>query len=406
MTTPTSKYRLPAKVVQPVQTLQAFFQKFSNDWAMTFAAALAYSLLMAVLPIALALFSILGFILGESQTSNLMKSIVELLPGLSSQQQAIENQLNNLANQASLLALLAVLLAVFGGSRLFLAIENCLSIVYRVRPRTMLRQNIMAIFMMLIFIILVPIMFLAAILPGLLMDIVGNYPLLQQIPFFSWLVSNAVTTYLIGFLGGLLAAFLLFAAIYLFVPNQRIRLKNTLPGALVAALATVLFLTIIFPFYTTNFMGNYAGQAGFVVILLVFFYYFAVILIFGAEVNAFFFEKIQPIPNDLATFVTTMAGKLNQDIPTNEGSPHTNPKPTEDAHDANVSAIRIQEKEIQKQNHRRQPGIVDRIRGKNQQKTTQVTSRKGNLPMTLLQVALGSLLAMLVQLFQARKRDG
>jgi uncharacterized BrkB/YihY/UPF0761 family membrane protein len=62
-------------------------------------------------------------------------------------------------------------------------------------------------------------------------------------------------------------------------------------------------------------MKNYVGQAGFAVILLVFFYYFAIILILGAEINAFFLEKVCPLPNDLVTFVSTMANKLNRDIP-------------------------------------------------------------------------------------------
>ncbi|GCE16403.1 hypothetical protein [Dictyobacter kobayashii] len=43
--------------------LQQFFRKFSNDWAMTFSGALAYSLLTAMLPIAIALVAILGFVL-------------------------------------------------------------------------------------------------------------------------------------------------------------------------------------------------------------------------------------------------------------------------------------------------------------------------------------------------------
>ncbi len=35
------------------------------------------------------------------------------------------------------------------------------------------------------------------------------------------------------------------------------------------------------------------------------------------------------MPNDLATFVSTMAGRLNEDIPTDEAQAHVDTKPTE-----------------------------------------------------------------------------
>ncbi|HWS83548.1 MAG TPA: YihY/virulence factor BrkB family protein [Ktedonobacteraceae bacterium] len=317
------------KAQEILALLQAFFTKFANDWSMTFAAALAYSLLTAVVPIVIALISILGFILGPSQIRESMQIVTNILPALASQQGAIRQGLHQLANQAGFLALIAVLLALFGGSRLFVGLEGFLDIVYRVRPRPFIPQNIMAISMMLLFIILVPIMFFATTLPSFILQLVYAVPTLKTLPFISVITNNPVTTYLTGAQGGLIAAFILFAAIYIVVPNQRISLRHSWLGALVSAIALELFITIVFPFYAAYFMKNYVGQAGFAVILLVFFYYFAVILILGAEINAFFLEKVRPLPNDLATFVSTMAGKLNRDIPETESPSHVDPYPTD-----------------------------------------------------------------------------
>ena len=303
------------KAQEKLAPLQEFFTKFNNDWSMTFAAALAYSLLTAVVPIVIALFSILGFALGPRQIHDILQTITKILPALSSQQDVIQHSLNQLSSQAGFLALIAVLLALFGGSRLFVGLEGFLDIVYRVRPRTFIPQNIMAIIMMLLFIILVPVMFFAATLPSFILQLVYVVPMLKKFSFISVITTNPVTTYLAGALGGLLAAFILFIAIYIVVPNQRINLRHSWLGALVSAISLELFITIVFPFYTTYFMKNYVGQAGFAVILLVFFYYFAIILILGAEINAFFLEKVCPLPNDLVTFVSTMANKLNRDIP-------------------------------------------------------------------------------------------
>jgi YihY family inner membrane protein len=312
--------------------LQTFLTKFSNDWSMNFSGMLAYNLLTAILPIAIALFGILGLILGGDHNivqENLLKQIPSLFPG--SSQGAIkgllEGAISQLQKDGGILVIIAILLAFFGGSRLFINIEGCLDIVYRVRPRTIVRQNIMAFLMLLLFIILVPIMFLASTAPAFILSFLNSQPQLKVIPFFSVFASSYITTYSVGIFSSLLASFILFEAMYFIIPNQKISWSNSWKGAIVASILLVLFLQL-FPFYTANFLKGYSGAIGLAVIILLFFYYFAVILILGAEVNAFFFEHIQPLPNDLATFVSTMAGKLNKDRPEIESEHHIDPQPT------------------------------------------------------------------------------
>lgn len=98
--------------------------------------------------------------------------------------------------------------------------------------------------------------------------------------------------------------------------------------AAVAAVALQIYL-LLFPLYASHFLRGVAGAVGLTAILIVFFYYFALILLLGAEVNAFFAEGVRPIPNDLATFVSTMAGKLNEDIPADEAQAHVDTRPTD-----------------------------------------------------------------------------
>jgi hypothetical protein len=182
----------------------------------------------------------------------------------------------------------------------------------------MIRQNLMAIGMLLVFIILVPIMVFAGSIPALAFSLLQNTPLGR----------NALLASAAGFLGGLIASFILFEFIYVVVPNLHIRLRHGWLGAAVAAVALQIYL-LLFPLYASHFLNGLAGAIGLAAILIVFFYYFAVILILGAEINAFFAEGVRPIPNDLATFVSTMAGRLNEDIPEDEAEAHVNPKPTE-----------------------------------------------------------------------------
>jgi uncharacterized BrkB/YihY/UPF0761 family membrane protein len=192
----------------------------------------------------------------------------------------------------------------------------------------------MAIGMMLVFIILVPIMVFAASIPTL------AFSFLQNTPAGHLSVLASVT----GILGGLISSFILFEVIFVVVPNLHISLRHGWLGALVAAVALQLYLAL-FPVYVAHSLRGPAAAVGLALILLVFFYYFGVILFLGAEINAFFLEGVRPLPADLATFVSTTAGKLNEDIPADEGQTTVDAKPTDQAHEEHTVEFVTQTKE-------------------------------------------------------------
>ena len=74
-----------------------------------------------------------------------------------------------------------------------------------------------------------------------------------------------------------------------------------------------LFL-VLFPIYATLFLNNYIGQVGFVLILLLFFYIFMLILLLGAEINAFFAEGIRVPQSDLITEASREGYRINREL--------------------------------------------------------------------------------------------
>jgi YihY family inner membrane protein len=323
-----SKKGVVSGIKEEAKPVQQFATKFTNDWSMNLSAALAYNLMLATVPIFIVLLSVLGFVLGflgPNATNSVFASITKVLPPQVNGGQIIQGARNQLQQSSGILGIIGILSALFLGSRLFVLLETFFSIVYRVRPRSFIRQNLMALGMMVLFLILVPIMVLASYIPTLAITFLRATPLGQ----------NPVLITILSLLGGVLASFLFFESIYVVVPNLRIRLRNGWIGAIVAAIALQFYL-YLFPIYASNILKNAAGAVGFAVILLVFFYYFAVLLFLGAEINAFFAEKVRPLPNDLATFVSTMAGRVNKDIPADEGQDHVNTKPTEQADKGHV----------------------------------------------------------------------
>src|SRR5256884_4268821 len=217
-------------VEKEVKPLQALLRKFSNDWSMTLSAALAYNILLATFPILVALLAILGLLLGafgQNASGLVLQALTNALPKEINAAGIVRGAGQNLARSSGVLSIIAVLAAIFGGSRLFILLETCFCIIYRVRPRTMIRQNLMAIGMLLVFIILVPIMVFAGSIPALAFSLLQNTPI----------GSNALLASAAGFLGGLIASFILFEFIYVVVPNQHIRLRHGWLGAAVAAVA-------------------------------------------------------------------------------------------------------------------------------------------------------------------------
>jgi YihY family inner membrane protein len=406
---PFTSKKFVGNVQREVKPLQVFLTKFSNDWSMTFASTLAYSLLTAMLPIAVAIFGILGLILGGNSalTHNMAQQLAQIVPtqnpgGASATQQAIALALQQLNKNAGFLVVIAILLAIFGGSRLFVSVEGCLDIIYRVRPRTMIRQNLMAFGMLLLFVALVPIMVFVSATPTIILGFLNSNPTLKSIPFFFAVASSPVVAYLAAILTSVLVGFILFEAIYFIVPNQRISWRNSWHGALVAAIALELFL-ILFPLYMRYSLGNYTGQVGFAVILLLFFYYFAVILMLGAEVNAFFREGVLPLPNDLATFVSTMAGKLNRDIPETEAAAHVETKPTDLADKGHVAEVRQQEEQITRENLAKQRHITTIKNLFKKSKARKISEIRPSRLWTIIEVITGSLLAFLIEWLRLRR---
>ncbi|CAF0761756.1 unnamed protein product [Rotaria sp. Silwood1] len=278
--------------------VRRFIRKFTNDWSMDFSAMLAYNLLITLLPIAVALFGITGLVLKNYPDiqNEVKEKIIHFFPADNTTQsgikQVVDLAFDRLSKDAGLILAIGIFFALFGASRLFIAIDKCMTIVYRLPQRTFLRQNLLAFGMLFLFIIIIPIMLAASSAPAALISIIPGG-------------GGRFGTFLAGMIFSLIFGFIFFESIYWFIPNKKMSFKVTWCGALVAACTLEIFI-ILFPLYVRKFMGNYAGQIGFAVILLLFFFYFATILILGAQINAFFFEHYKPLIDGLGTYISRM----------------------------------------------------------------------------------------------------
>jgi len=287
-----------------LQPFVAFWTKFTNDWAWNNAAGLAYNLILAVFPIIITLLSVLGFFLSTLDSGAYQSALDKITSASSALREAkpiVAAAFQQVRKDAGLLGVIAVVLALFNGSRLFIFMEGCLDIIYHVRPRSFLAQNLMSIVMLLLFVVIFPIAVVASAAPTFV------FSLLQKTTLGQMPGSNFVFG-LGGMLGGLIAWYLLFQVIYIVVPNQKISFRESWLGAVVAAVLLEIYLAL-FPPFVAHFLGIFAGTLG-LLILLIFFDYFALILFLGAEVNAFFAQGVRETPQDLVTMIHTMTNHL------------------------------------------------------------------------------------------------
>ena len=278
--------------------MRNFVTKINNDWVLSFASGIAFNLFISLIPIIIALISLAGFIYGGLDPhvkQDLIRHIQNAAPPPIPSKVIVSMSLNSLNKSAGLLGIISIFIAVFAGSGLFISMEGYFDIIYHRPPRGFIQQYMMAIGMIFLFAMLTPLVIVVDSLPALVYSILQTTPL-SRIP------GNGFLFDMLAVFSGLFVSWALMEVIYLIVPNQHISFRNSWFGALLAAVALQIYLAL-FPFYVTHFLNSYTGAIGFAVILMFFFYYFAVILLIGAEVNAFFAQDIRALPDNLAGMV-------------------------------------------------------------------------------------------------------
>jgi YihY family inner membrane protein len=296
-----------------------FWLRLNFDWVFNFTGMLAFGLLGSLFPIAITLISVLGFVLGrlDPQTQHiLIRSIQRALPSNVSPT-VVSGVYARLATQSGLIGLVGLLGSFYFGSRLFMGMENAFDVIYRLRTRNPVRQNIMAFSMVVVLIILTPIMIGVSTIPS----IVAHSGIYRALP---GPLHSPVGASVISALTGVAVAFILFEIIYVVVPNRHMQWAKVWPGALAAAIA-VEVANIAFPIYVARFIrpSSYGAVAGTILVFIIYFYVFALILLIGAELNARL-EGQATAKADIATLLAHFDPEKEQRAPMEPlaGRPH------------------------------------------------------------------------------------
>jgi YihY family inner membrane protein len=278
-----------------IKRVQAFWAKFSNDWCMNLAGLLAYNFLTAIFPLLLGILALAALIAPPAIIDRLATTLNAALPPALTGQAHINfaTILTNFRHASGLTALVSLVGLLWTGANLFGCMENCFSIIFRTRDRSIVKQKLMALVMIVLFAILAPLSVFAATISGSFNALAGAA---GAIPGLGLLVAVG------GYLLGVLFAFLLFETIYLVVPNLRIEWKDTWRGALLAAVLFEL-VNLVFPLYVKTQHGQFGQFALLLAILTFWFWVLSLILLLGAELNSFAALGQRALGGDLPTML-------------------------------------------------------------------------------------------------------
>jgi membrane protein len=253
---------------------------WSDDYAPSMGAALAYYTLFSIAPLIMIVISIAGVVFGREAAQG---EIVGQLQGLMGDEgaQAIEALLAsaNEDGRGAIAGALSFLLLAFGATTVFGELQDAFDRIWRVpvKPRAsglwnLLRARVLSFGMMLgiAFLLMVSLVFSAGIAA------LGNW-------FGPMLDIGEALMHVINFVVSFVLITVLFAMIYKIMPRAKVEWRDVWVGSVVTSLLFAIGKLLIGLYIGKSGVASGFGAAGSLIVLLIWVYYSAQIFLVGAE---------------------------------------------------------------------------------------------------------------------------
>lgn len=252
-----------------------------KDKVTAIGAQLSYYLILSIFPFLIFFLNILSFT--PLAREDVLQSIVSVLP-TSTQNTIISLVMETVENSSETLLSLSALTGIWAASKGLLALIRAINNAYGVEEkRSYIQLRLLAVVFTLALLILLTIVLLTLVFGGLIGEkIVGVLGLTLDFMIF-WQYFRIIIS--------ILSMILIFALLFRFSPSirngQRIKLRQSLPGAIFTSIGWIITSTF-FSYYVNNF-GNYDktyGSLGGMIVLLIWLYISSIIIVMGGEINA------------------------------------------------------------------------------------------------------------------------
>ena len=266
--------------------IQDLFKKIKADESMPYAYQLTYSLLFAVFPFLIFLFTLIGFL--NFNTTTVLNAMRRVLPGQTFT--LISDLLKGiLESQSGGLLSISIILAIWSASGGFRAFIKAMNKIFNMGEKRsfliIILQSVLFVFVLALGIILSLVLM---VFGNQLFNFLSNTLKLGGFDFFKSVLK---------YIAPLFVILMLFTVFYMFVPSRNIRFRYAFPGAVFSTIAFMI-TTFGFQIYVDNF-ANYSkfyGTLGTVIVLMTWLLLLSIIMILGAEINSLLIIKANCYP--------------------------------------------------------------------------------------------------------------
>jgi membrane protein len=259
--------------------LKETYLEFIDNNSFQKGAALAYYTIFSLPPMLIIIISAAGYFFGEQAVSGEIYFYIKELIGAEgaySVQKMVEN-VNEFGdfNIAAIIGVTALFIAATG---VFISLQDSLNEIWYVKPIPK-RGYLKLIFDRVLsfgMILTIAIILLLSLLANAILVAIGDFLTAR---FSGWVVYVLHTA---NFLSAFLLMSFLFACIYKFLPDAKIKWRDVGVGALVTSLLFVLFRELIGFYLGNNDVGSVYGAAGSIIVILTWVFFTSQIIFFGA----------------------------------------------------------------------------------------------------------------------------
>jgi membrane protein len=279
------------------------FHQFHDNDLFTSAAAMSYFGLLTLFP-GLILLLALGKRLtaGTDMLNEMLRRVAQAYPGSG---EFLDSTVRSLSDLGTGVIITCVVVTLWAGSWVFAVVERALNRIWNTTSRAFLHGRALTLGMIGIVGLLLTVSVLVTSLLVAVQQLAGRLSP-RQLERWSWIGSLGSAFWQIVFvLVSIFITVILFMLVYRFMPNARVHLRDTIPGAIIGGLlweaAKYIFAWSLHYFHYDQIYGS----VGAVVAVLTWGYFSSLILLYGAQLTAVFHrehpaEPIKPSAADAA----------------------------------------------------------------------------------------------------------
>ena len=247
-------------------------QKFFEDRGTHLAAMIAYFALLSLVPLVFLALALLGLFGRVDESSYLVTELERMFPEASIE--GIVREVRRIQRNAATLGILGAIFLAWTSLSLFSVLESAFNIVYGRPNRGFVRGKVLAIVLVASSLV---VLFAALVVGSIGVDLLEDYA--------PGVLATRPVGYALSLLVSTAGLFVFLISVYYLLTNERLTLREVLPGAVLATVLLQVTFQALPAFLRTTDAILSLRALGTPVLLLVWLYLMSNVIVFGAEVN-------------------------------------------------------------------------------------------------------------------------